>query len=205
MVTQCKLAAPNYGISIIADESYGARDSDVTPQLNRIRGIAGVQAVINPDIGQGPAIVVRNYKQLGMTTPLYLSHPAATYGFLQLAGPSAEGVLLPAPSLLVVDELPNSDPQKAVLHEYKTTFEKATGKTVDAFGGYAYDGLAMLVDAIKRAGSKNPEKVRDALEKTKNFVATVGIINMSPTDHLGIDLSSFRMLTVKNGKWVSAP
>lgn len=204
MVTQCKASAPTYGISIVAEESYGPRDSDMTPQLNRIRSVAGVQAIINPDIGQSPAVVVRNYKQLGMTTPLYLSHAAATHGFLQLAGKSAEGILLPAPSLLVVDELDDKDPQKALLREYKTTFEKATGKSVDAFGGYAYDGLTLLVDAMKRAKSTNPAKVRDELEKTRKFVATVGEINMSPTDHLGIDLTSFRMLTVKNGKWATA-
>lgn len=205
MATQCKATAASYGISIVTEESYGPRDSDVTVQLNRIRAVAGVQAVINPDIGQGPAIVTRNFRQLGIGVPLYLSHAAATTGFLQLAAKAAEGIFIPAPSLLVVDELANNDPQKALLKEYKSTFEAATGKGVDAFGGYARDGLTLLVDAMIRAKSKDRAKVRDELEKTKNFVATVGLINMSSTDHLGIDLSSFRMLTVQNGKWTTAP
>lgn len=205
MATQCKASSGSYGISIVVEESYGPRDSDVTPQLNRIREVSGVQAVINPDIGQGPAIVTRNFRQLGMSMALYLSHAAATTGYLQLAGKAADGILIPAPSLLVVDELTNADPQKSLLREFKTTFEGATGKGVDAFGGYARDGLMLLVDAMKRAKSKDPAKVRDELEKTKNFVATVGVINMSPTDHLGIDLRSFRMLTVQNGRWTTAP
>ncbi|BEP53051.1 ABC transporter substrate-binding protein [Variovorax sp. V118] len=205
MVTQCKVSAGQYGITIAAEESYGPRDSDMTPQLSRIKSVNGIQAIVNPDIGQSPAIVSRNFKQLGFTIPLYLSHAAATQGFLQLAGPAAEGVLLPAPLLLVVDDLDDSDKQKSLLKDYKTTFEKATGKSVDAFGGYAYDGLTLLVDAMKRAGSFDPAKVRTAIESTKNFPATVGTISMSSTDHLGIDLSSFRMLTVKSGKWVTAP
>ena len=70
--------APNYGIEILADETYGPRDSDMTAQLTKIKNTAGVQAVVNADFGQGPAIVTRNYAQLGMSaTPLYQSHGVA--------------------------------------------------------------------------------------------------------------------------------
>lgn len=204
MVTQCKAAAPALGIKILAEESYGPRDSDTTAQLVRIKALPGLQAVINADIGQGPAIVTRNFADLKMGVPLYQSHGAATQGYLQLTGAAAEGVRLPGPSLLVAEQLPDSDPQKGVLLSYKSVIEKETGQPVNTFGGYAHDGLTLLVDAIKRAGSKEPAKVRDAIERTKGFVATVGIINMSPTDHLGIDLTAFRMLEVKNGKWILA-
>ncbi len=91
-----------------------------------------------------------------------------------------------------------------MLIDYKTLFEKATGKEADAFGGYAHDCLLLMADAMKRAGSKDRKAVRDALEATKGFLGTVGSINMTPTDHLGIDLSSFRMITVKHGKWAAA-
>ena len=204
MVRQCRTAAPSYDIEIAAEESYGPRDSDMTPQLNRIKAVPGLQAVINADIGQGPAVVTRGYRQLGVAAPLYLSHAAATSGYLQLAGPAAHGVLLPGPSLLIAADLPDDDASKPMLLAYKTTFESATGKSVDAFGGYAHDAILLLADALRRAGSKDKSKVRDALEATKGFLSTVGTINMSPTDHLGIDLSSFRMLTVTNGAWAAA-
>ncbi|GGC86993.1 ABC transporter substrate-binding protein [Chelatococcus reniformis] len=201
MVTQCRSVAGQYGIKILAEESYGPRDSDMTAQLTRIKALPGLKAVINADIGQGPAIVTRNAAQINLGMPLYQSHGAATQGYLELAGPAAEGVRLPGPSLLVAEQLPDSDPQKKVLLDYTAVIEKATGKPVGTFGGYAHDGLLLLVDAMKRAGSADPAKVRDQLEKTKGYVATVGIITMSPTDHLGIDLSAFRMLEVKRGKW----
>lgn len=201
MAKQCKDISKKYGITVAADESYGPRDSDVSPQLNRIKAIDGLQAVINPDIGQGPAIVTRNFRQLGLTVPLYLSHAAATSGYLQAVGPAAEGILIPGPSLLVADKLPDSDKQKPILIAFKTAFEAATNKQVDTFAGYAHDCFLLLVDAMKRAGGKNKAKVRDALESTKGFIGTVGEINMTPTDHLGIGLDSFRMLTVKNGNW----
>jgi branched-chain amino acid transport system substrate-binding protein len=201
MVKRCNEVAGDYGIEIAAEESYGPRDSDMTAQLTNIKAIPGLQGVINADIGQGPAIVTRNYRQLGIDVPLYQSHGAATQGYLDLSGDAANGVLMPAPSLLVAEDLPDSDPQKDVLLDYKTVIEEATGKPVGTFGGYAHDGLMLLVDAMKRAGTTDPAKVRDAIEGTKDYVATVGVITMSPTDHLGIDLSAFRMIEVKDGKW----
>ncbi len=202
MRAQCVKVAPNYGVKIAIDENYGPRDSDMTAQLTKIKNTAGVQAVVNPGFGQGPAIVTRNYAQLGMSgTPFYQSHGVASKSFIELAGAAAEGVRLPAAALLVADKLPDSDPQKKVVTEYKQTYESATKQPVSTFGGHAYDGLFILVDAMKRANSTDSQKIRDEIEKTKGFVGTAGIVNMSPTDHLGLDLSAFRMLEIKGGDW----
>jgi branched-chain amino acid transport system substrate-binding protein len=206
MKAQCVKVAPNYGIQILADETYGPRDSDMTAQLTKIKNTAGVQAVVNADFGQGPAIVTRNYAQLGMSaTPLYQSHGVASKSFIDLAGKAADGVRLPAAALLVADKLPDSDPQKKVVVDYKKTYEDTAKQPVSTFGGHAYDGLMIFVEAAKRANSTDPTKIRDEIEKTKGFVGTGGIVNMSPTDHLGLDLSAFRMLEIKNGDWTLVP
>lgn len=206
MRAQCLKVAPAYGMTIAADETYGPRDSDMTAQLTKIKGVSGVQAIVNPGFGQGPAIVTRNYAQLGMTaTPLYQSHGVASKSFIDLAGPAAEGVRLPSPALLVGDKLPDNDPQKKVVVDYKKTYEDVAKQPVSTFGGYAYDGLAILAEAMKRANSTDPKKVRDEIEKTKGYAGTTGIVNMSPTDHLGLDLSAFRMLEIKGGDWALIP
>jgi branched-chain amino acid transport system substrate-binding protein len=120
MRAQCVKVAPTYGVQIVSDETYGPRDSDMTAQLTKIKNTPGVQAVVNPGFGQGPAIVTRNYAQLGMTgTPFYQSHGVASKSFIDLAGAAAEGVRLPAAALLVGDKLPETDPQKKVVTEYK--------------------------------------------------------------------------------------
>jgi len=204
MAKQCAALAPKKSITILAQESYGPRDSDMTPQLNRIKAIPGVEAVINADIGQGPAIVTRNFRQLVMTQTLYMSHAAATLGYLEAVGKDGDGIRIPAPLLLVADTLADSDPQKKVLVEYRDDYVAATKRQPDAFGGYAHDGLLLLVDAMKRAKSAEPQKVRDALEATDGFVGTVGPIHMTPADHLGIDLGSFAMLTIRGGQWAPA-
>ncbi|TMJ85310.1 MAG: ABC transporter substrate-binding protein [Alphaproteobacteria bacterium] len=201
MRDQCVAVAPQAGISIAHEESYGPRDSDMTPQLTNIKGKAGVQAVVNPGFGQGPAIVTRNYRQLGIALPLYQSHGVASKQFIELAGPAADGVRLPAAALLVAEKLADNDAQKPVVVAYTQTYQQKTGQPVSTFGGHAYDGLMIFVEAAKRAGSFDGAKVRDEIEKTKNFVGTGGIVNMSPNDHLGLDLSAFRMLEIKAGGW----
>jgi branched-chain amino acid transport system substrate-binding protein len=205
MRDQCVAVAPKAGITIAHEESYGPRDSDMTPQLTNMKGKAGVQAVINAGFGQGPAIVTRNYRQLGITLPLYQSHGVASKQFIELAGLAAEGVRLPAAALLVADKLPDSDPQKPVVVGYTRTYEQKTGQPVSTFGGHAYDGLMILVEAMQRAKTADPAKVRDEIEKTKGYIGTGGIVNMAPTDHMGLDLSAFRMLEIKNGEWTLIP
>jgi branched-chain amino acid transport system substrate-binding protein len=201
MRKECTNAADSYGIAIVADESYGAKDSDMTPQLTKIKNTAGLQAILNPGFGQGPAIVTRNARQLGITVPLYQSHGVASKKFIELAGDAANGVRLPAAALLVADKLGDDDQQKAVVTSYKAMYEKATGQPVSTFGGHAYDGMMILVEAIKRAGSTDPAKIRDEIEATKGFMGTAGLVNMSATDHLGLDLTAFRMLEIKGGDW----
>ena len=205
MRDQCIAVAPQAGITIATVENYGPGDSDMTPQLTKIKATPGVQAVINTGFGQGPAIVTRNYRQLDIPYPLYQSHGVASKQFVDLAGPAANGVRLPAAALLVADKLPDSDSQKPVALAYKKTFEAKTGQPVSTFGGHAYDALMIYTTAAKRAGSFDPAKVRDEIEKTKGYVGADGIYNMSPTDHLGLDLSAFRMLEIKNGDWTLVP
>lgn len=205
MRDQCVTIAPNAGITIAIEESYGPRDSDMTPQLTNIRNKAGVQAVVNADFGQGPAILTRNYRQLGITLPLYQSHGVASKQFIDLAGPAAEGVRLPAAALLIADKLAANDPQKSVVVNYSKAYQQKTGQPVSTFGGHAYDGLMILVEAMQRAKSSEPSKVRAEIEKTKGHVGTGGIVNMSPADHMGLDLSAFRMLEIKGGDWTLIP
>lgn len=148
--------------------------------------------------------MTRNYRQLGIEVPLYQSHGVASKSFIDLAGDAAEGVRLPASALLVADKLPDDDPQKKVVLDYKTTYEEATGQPVSTFGGHAYDGLMILVDALKRAGSEEPQAIRDAIEETSGFMGTAGVVNMSADDHLGLDLTAFRMLEIRGGDWTLA-
>jgi branched-chain amino acid transport system substrate-binding protein len=202
MREQCLSIVGEYGIEVVADERYGPQDADMTPQLTNIRGEDGIQAVLNPGFGQGPSIVTRNYAQLGIDLPLYQSHGVASQGFIDLAGAeAAEGVRLPGTALLVGDLLAEDDPQRPVVQAYSEAYEATYGMAVTTFGGYAHDAFRILVDAIERAGSSDPQDIRDAIEATAGLVGTTGVYTMSPEDHLGLDISAFRMLEIRDGGW----
>jgi branched-chain amino acid transport system substrate-binding protein len=204
MRAECLKVAKTHGVEVVADESYGAADNDMTAQLTKIRQNPQVQAVLNAGFGQGPAIVTKNFRQIGITLPLYQSHGVASKEFIRLAGEAAEGVRLPAAALLVPDKLADSDPQKIVVASYSREYQSRFKSDVSTFGGHAYDGLMLAIEAIKKAGSTDKAKVRDALENLKGYVGTGGIVNMSPKDHMGLDLSAFRMLEIRKGDWMLA-
>ena len=193
--------AAKMGITLVANETYGPKDTDMSPQLTKIRNAPDVQAVFVFGLGQGPAIVTKNYQQLGIKLPLNHAHGVASEEFIKLAGPAAECVRLPASALLVADKLDAKDPQKPVVTAYRKAYSERYKEDVSTFGGHAIDGLLLAVEAIKRAGSTDKAKVRDQIEATKGFIGTGGKVNMSASDHMGLDLTAFRMLEVKNGDW----
>lgn len=202
MQAQCSDVVGAQGIEIVADETYGPQDADMTPQLTRIRNTEGVQAVLNPGFGQGPAIVTRNFAQLGFDIPLYQSHGVASDAFIELAGAdAAEGVRLPGTALLIGDLLAEDDPQYKVVTEYAAAYQAKYDQAPSTFAGYAHDAVALMVDAITRAGEADPDAIRDALEETQGFVGTTGTYSFSPKDHLGLDLTAFRMLQITDGGW----
>jgi len=87
---------------------------------------------------------------------------------------------------------------------YKREYESRFKSDVSTFGGHAYDGLMIAVQALKMAGSTDKAKVRDAIESVRGLMGTAGVFNYSPTDHVGLDVSGFRMLEIRKGDWTLA-
>lgn len=191
----------DFDIEIVADETYGPNDTDMTAQLTKIAGTDGVEAILNFGFGQGPAIVTRNYAQLGIDMPFYQSHGVASDKYIELAGDAANGVRLPSGALQIADQLPADDPQHDVVTGYADEYEATFDESVSTFGGYAYDALMIAIDAIERAGTTDKAAVRDAIEQTSGLMGVTGEFNMSADDHLGLDLSAFRMLEIRDGDW----
>jgi branched-chain amino acid transport system substrate-binding protein len=191
--------ASKYGITVVGQEVFGEKDTDMTPQLTKIRG-TDAQAVICWATGPAPALVAKNMKQLAMTIPLVQSHGAASKKFIELAGDAGEGIIMPAGKLVIWSQLPDNDPQKAVCKEYATKYTAKFKKPESSFGGYAYDALRMLVIALEKSGG-DKAKIRDELEKIKKFVGVSGIFNMSPEDHNGLSPEAFVMVKISNGQF----
>ena len=191
--------AGDFGVQIVAKETFGNADTDISPQLTKIRG-SDAQATVAWATGPGLAISTKNHRALGIKTPLYLAHSANDFNYLRLAGDSANGVLLPSSKLYVTASLPAGDAQKAVVEGFVRDYEKKYGKLPATFAGNGYDAAMLLMEAIRKAGT-DPVAVRDAIEGTKNHVGVTALYAYAPDDHFGTKPESVVMLTVKAGKF----
>ena len=135
-----------------------------------------------------------------MDVPLFQSHGFGNIKYAEAAGEAAEGIIFPCGRLLVADVLPAGHPQKDLLVKYKSEYESRFNEDASTFGGHAYDAMLILAKAVETAGADR-EKVRTAVEGITGLVGTGGVFNFSATDHNGLGIDAFEMLTVKNGKF----
>lgn len=192
--------APKYGITIVADERYKPKDSDMTVQLMKIKN-AGAQAIINWSVGPEQVIVTKNWHDLKLNIPLFQSHGWGSKKNIELAGKAAEGVIAPLGRVVVWEKLPKGHPQKPIIERYIKAYEAKYKSEPGTFGGHAYDAFMMVVEALQKVGP-DPTKIRNYLENNiKKWPGVSGIFNMSSTDHCGLDADSFEMTIVKNGDW----
>jgi branched-chain amino acid transport system substrate-binding protein len=198
---QIEKLAPEHGITILANEVYDKAASDLTAEVTKVKA-ANVQAIVNWSIEPAQAIVIKNARQIGLKIPIFQSHGFGNIKYVEAAGAAAEGVLFPAGRLLVADVLPKKHPQRELLLQYKKNYQSfCSGEECSTFGGHAYDAFIILMKGIEKAQSTDKEAVRTAIENLKGVVGTGGIFNFSPTDHNGLGIDAFEMLTVKKGKF----
>jgi branched-chain amino acid transport system substrate-binding protein len=197
---QIEKLAPAYGIVILANEVYDKAASDLTAEVTKVKA-ANVQAILNWSIEPAQAIAIKNARQIGFKGPIFQSHGFGNIKYVDAAGPAAEGVIFPAGRLLIVDVLPKSHLQKAVLNKYKKDYESRFKEEVSTFGGHAYDAFMVLTKVIENTNSLDKELIRSAIEHLQGFVGTGGIFYFSPSDHNGLNIDAFEMLTVTKGKF----
>jgi branched-chain amino acid transport system substrate-binding protein len=194
---QIEKLAPEQGLTVVASEVYDKAATDLTDILTKVKA-AGAGAVLNWSIVPAQSIVAKNMRQLGMEQPLFQSHGFGNIKYVEAAGKAAEGILFPAGQLLVVGELPDGHPQKNVLAAFKKDYEGRYQEDVSAFGGYGYDAVLIVAEAVRRAGRDDRAAVRDAIESLTGLPGVTGVFNFSATDHNGLGLEAFEMLTVKD-------
>ncbi len=196
---QLEEQAPDAGLEIVAKEEFADTDTDMTAQLTNIKG-TDAQVVICWGIGPTPSLVAKNVAQLQMEIPLIMSHGVANARFIEGAGDAANGVILPAGRLIVAAQLPDDDPQKALLLDYAKQYEDAFGKPADTFGGHAWDAVMLVVEAM-RAGATDRAAIRDYIEQTEGFAGIGGVFNFSADAHYGLNPEAFVMVEIVDGAW----
>ncbi|MFH1115993.1 MAG: ABC transporter substrate-binding protein [Pseudomonadota bacterium] len=194
-----KQLAPKFGMEVVADETYGPKDTDLSSHLTKVRG-AGADAIVNWSVGPTQIAVTRNWNQLGIKIPLYQSYGFGSRKNLELAGNAAEGVICPVAKISVAGQLPADDPQAKVVKEFKKMYEDTYKKEPDTFAAHTWDALGQVVSALKAVGP-DKAKIRDHLENLKDWPGQNGVFNRTPKDHVGLAWDCYAMVEVKDGDW----
>ncbi|MGD9364349.1 MAG: ABC transporter substrate-binding protein, partial [Desulfobacteraceae bacterium] len=169
--------APEFGLEIVAQESFGPKDTDMTAQLTKVKN-ANPAAIVAWTIGPAGSIVSKNKAQLGIDLPLFQCHGLPDPKYIELAGKAAEGNGMPATKLMVPDALPDSDPQKPVIKAFIQMYTQQYGFDkqfpINTHSGYAWDAIMMVANAMKKVGT-DAEALRKAIEQTEDYVGISGI------------------------------
>jgi branched-chain amino acid transport system substrate-binding protein len=203
--------AEKAGIKIVAAERFNRTDQSVTGQTLKMIG-AKPDAMLIAAVG-GPAVLPQaTLRDQGFKGPIYQTHAVATDDFIKLGRDKVEGTILAAGPMLVIDEVPDSNPTKKVAQHYIATYQKQFGGVPATFGANTWDAGILLERAIPvalKVAKPGTEAfrvaLRDALEQQREVIGCQGVFNMSPTNHNGMDDRARVLVTVKDGKFRLLP
>jgi branched-chain amino acid transport system substrate-binding protein len=175
------------GLTLVKREKYTTKDKDFTAQLLSLKN-AGAQIMVvygtNPE---DVAIIQRQYRQLGSPFKYIGSPSSAGRDCLNLSKEAAEGLLA------IIDFVPG---QSETSRKYAEDYRKEYKEEFDANSIWAYDGLNILVNAIRKAG-EDRNKIREALLATKGYKGVLGTFSFTPN---GDGLSEVSVVQIKGGK-----
>ena len=199
------------GVKVVAAERYGRTDASVTGQTLKLMA-ARPDAMLIAAVG-GPAVLPQaTLRDQGYKGPIYQTHAVATEDFIRLGKDKVEGTILAAGPMLVIDEIPDSNPTKKVALTYIAQYEKQFGSKPATFGANTWDAGILLERAIPvalRAAKPGTEAfrtaLRDALEREREVIGCQGVFNMSPENHNGMDERARVLVTVRDGRFRLLP
>lgn len=184
-------------ISITHDTSFPPQETTLEPFALAVP--KNLDGIVIWGTAPGPQLLVQNLRRTHGNTKIFLSHGNASTEFIRQAGATANGVILLGSKVLLSDsEIDPQDPQKEVVQQYKQMWQANQAGPISNFGGYARDALAAVVEVLQ-TGATSRKALRDGLEVLRNFKGVAGIFSFSPTDHAGLDDSSFTVLIVSAG------
>jgi branched-chain amino acid transport system substrate-binding protein len=195
-------------IKLIANERYARTDTSVTPQVLKIIAMHP-DAVLTGGSGSVGALPHLALAERGYRGHVYSTHAIINSEFVRVGGASVEGLIAPTGPVVVAEQLPDSNPIKAVAMRFRELYQKANNApSTDAFAAYTYDAMLVLSDAIKRVGkSAKPgtaeyrSKLHDAIVTTHEVVGTHAIYTFTPTERFGVDERSRVMVRLDHGTW----
>jgi branched-chain amino acid transport system substrate-binding protein len=186
-------AAPKYGIEVVNKYSYSLKDRQFGSIVASVKRDSpdGVYATGYFFTG-GP--LVAQLRAAGVTVPIIGSQAFDSEKFIEIAGPAAEGTY-------IIDSFDRERKDEA-LQKFFAEFKQRAGYAPEGVAAITYSAIRLMADGIKRAGSAEPDKVRDALAATKDFPLLEG--NMNGFNSLHEMIMPIRVNEIKGGKFKPA-
>lgn len=177
------------GGTVALEQKYSEGDKDFRAQLTAIKA-ANVQGIFVPAYYTEAALICKQARDLGLTVPLFGIDGWESPELINIGGPAVEGAYFSTHY--------SPDSQDPTVRGFNERFQKRWGTGTDALSALGYDSALLLIDALKRAGTTDPAKLRAAIAATKNFKGVTGVITF---DEKRNPTKSAVVLTVKNGKF----
>ncbi|MDP2299876.1 MAG: ABC transporter substrate-binding protein, partial [Actinomycetota bacterium] len=193
--------AADYGLEVVSDQVFKPADTDMTGQLTVIKG-AGADVVLMWSSVAASSIVPKNLEQLNLDIPLVCSHGIAKQEFIDGAGAAGEGVIAFAGKVLAPETYGVGSESYEAATGFVERYTAEYGVAPDHFAGHAYDGLYLVVEALKRLDEGfTSADLRDEIEKTSGFAGIGGVFTFSATDHNGMTADDIVMYRIEDGRW----
>jgi branched-chain amino acid transport system substrate-binding protein len=179
--------AKEYGLNMVKREKYTTKDKDYTAQLLSLKNAGAEVMILYAPNPEDAAVVMRQYRQLGSPFK-YLGSPSSqTKDALNLAKDAAEGLLD------IADFVPG---QTEANRKYAEDYRKEYNQEYDGLSAWTYDGLNILVNAIKKAG-EDRAKIREAILATQGYQGVLGTFSFTPN---GDGLHEVSVIQIEKGQ-----
>jgi len=204
--------AKQVGIEVVANERYARSDNSVTAQVLKVIA-AKPDAVLGGGAGTPGALPYIGLKERGYKGAIYGTHAILSPEFVQLVGDAGEGLIVPTGPTLVGSQLPEDNPSKKIIAQYREAYKAANQEEpYDVFSAYAFDAWLTVVEAAKRVSADlqpgTPEyrsTLRDAIKSTSQLAATQGVFNYTSDSAYGDDTDSVVIVKLEKGQWMLQP
>ena len=178
------------GGTILAEEAYLQKDQDFKTVLTKIKAL-NPEMIYVPGYYEEVGKIVKQARELGITVPILGGDGWDSPKLIEIGGAAMNNTFF-TNHYSVEDTSPAS---KTFVDAYK----KEYGQAPDAMAVLGYDAMYVMVDAIKRANSAEPDKIREAIAATKDYKGVTGDLTMNATHDA---VKSAVIIEIKDGKQV---
>jgi branched-chain amino acid transport system substrate-binding protein len=159
------------GGQVVGEQSYSEGDSDFRAQLTQLKSLKP-EAIYVPGYYTEAGTIARQARELGLTVPLLGGDGWDSPKLFEIGGEAIKGSY--------ISNHYSVDDPNPVIQKFLKDYKARHGATPDALAALAYDAAKILADAIKRAGTTEGPKLRDAIAATKDFAGVTGTITIGP-------------------------